>query len=59
MSDPQHPEQWQGRRHTAVGRQRTAREAQAKAGRPHAPSKGDRGGGEGGSVPPDQQPEHP
>ncbi|MBG0827501.1 hypothetical protein HS041_06965 [Planomonospora sp. ID67723] len=31
----------------------------ASGGRPHGMDKGNKGGGEGGGVPPDQQPPHP
>ncbi|MEU6322675.1 hypothetical protein [Streptomyces sp. NPDC047009] len=58
MSAPQHPEQRGSGKSGATPQpavERTAREAQAKGGQPHGTDKGDRGGGEGGSVPP----EHP
>ncbi|MEU1710405.1 hypothetical protein ABZ478_34500 [Streptomyces sp. NPDC005706] len=64
MSNPQQPEQ---RRSDKGGgtpqdsgqlkaRQNTRRGAGA---RPHGPDKGEKGGGEGGGVPPAQQPDHP
>lgn len=62
MSNPQQPEQ----RRSAKGGstpQRSgklkARESQGKGGQAHGTDKGDKGGGEGGGVPPDQRAEHP
>lgn len=65
MSSPQQPEQ----RRSDKGAT-TQDAAEAKAGmdrrigpggseRPHSTDKGRRGGGEGGGVPPDQEPDHP
>ncbi|MGW0418746.1 hypothetical protein [Streptomyces sp. NPDC003015] len=62
MSNPQQPEQ----RRSQKGGGTPQQSGELKAGRPetetgrvHGTDKGDKGGGEGGGVPPDQQPEHP
>ncbi|WP_405639207.1 hypothetical protein [Streptomyces sp. NBC_00019] len=62
MSNPQQPEQ----RHSEKGGgtpqesgEIKARETEAKGGRAHGTDKGDKEGGRGGGVPPDQQTEHP
>ncbi|MEV7689777.1 hypothetical protein ACFW1F_29040 [Streptomyces bungoensis] len=64
MSNPQQPEQRRSDKGGATpqdsgelkARQKTERGGGA---RPHGPDKGGKGGGEGGGVPPAQQPEHP
>jgi hypothetical protein len=65
MSNPQQPEH----RRSDKGGATPQDSAELKAGQPtqgkgggkhaHATDKGHKGGGEGGGVPPDQQPEHP
>lgn len=62
MSNPQQPEQRRSQKGGATPQQSgelKARQAEAKGGRAHGTDKGDKGGGEGGGVPPEEQAEHP
>ncbi|MBL1084570.1 hypothetical protein JK359_21810 [Streptomyces actinomycinicus] len=63
MSNPQQPEQRRSDKGGATPQdvaELKARQAHRdEAGRPHGSDKGAKGGGEGGGVPPAQQPEHP
>lgn len=62
MSNPQQPEQRRSEKGGATPQnvaELKARQTEAKGGRAHGTDKGDKGGGEGGGVPPDQQAEHP
>jgi hypothetical protein len=64
MSNPQQPEQRRSDKGGATPQdsaQIKARQAETKRGRgqAHGTDKGDKGGGKGGGVPPDQQTEHP
>ncbi|MFE0733777.1 hypothetical protein [Streptomyces sp. NPDC058855] len=65
MSNPQQPEARRSGRGGATpqnSREVKADEAgreTARPGRAHGTDRGDKGGGEGGGVPPDQRPEHP
>ncbi|GAA3387546.1 hypothetical protein [Streptomyces roseoviridis] len=62
MSNPQQPEQRRSGRGAGTPQDSSALKANQPAGsrgkgRPHGTDKGERGGGEGGGTPPDQQPE--
>lgn len=62
MSNPQQPEQRRSGKGAATPQnvaELKARQAQARGGEAHGTDKGDKGGGEGGGVPPDQRSEHP
>ncbi|MGW2939416.1 hypothetical protein ACWDA7_48755 [Streptomyces sp. NPDC001156] len=62
MSNPQQPEQrrsGEGGGTPQSSAELKARQTQAKGGHPDGMDKGDKGGGRGGGVPPDQQSEHP
>lgn len=62
MSSPQQPEQRRSDKGGATPQDAAelkARQTEAKGDRAHGTDKGDKGGGEGGGVPPDQQAEHP
>ncbi|MFJ5534798.1 hypothetical protein [Streptomyces sp. NPDC093261] len=62
MPNPQQPEQRRSTKGGATPQQSAelkARQAQAKGGHAHGTDKGDKGGGRGGGVPPDQRTEHP
>ncbi|WP_067827297.1 hypothetical protein [Actinomadura kijaniata] len=62
MPNPQQPEMRRSQR-TAVtdepAPEATDPEKTGTPGNAHGTDKGDKGGGEGGGVPPDQQPPHP
>ncbi|WP_418960794.1 hypothetical protein [Streptomyces tritici] len=61
MSNPQTPQQRRSGRGGATPQESASRKAgqssgpPEKRGRPHGTDKGERGGGEGGGVPPDQR----
>ncbi|MER7521092.1 hypothetical protein [Streptomyces sp. NPDC126499] len=63
MTNPQQPEQRRSGRGAGTPQDSSALKAnqpagpRGKGGRPHGTDKGERGGGEGGGTPPDQQPE--
>ena len=64
MSNPQQPEQRRSDTGGATpqdsGQMKARQQAErAAGGRPHGSDKGEKGGGEGGGVPPAQRPEHP
>ncbi|MET8613216.1 MULTISPECIES: hypothetical protein [Streptomyces] len=62
MSNPQQPEQRRSDKGGATPQdsgELKARQARGAETRPHGSDKGDKGGGEGGGVPPAQRPEHP
>lgn len=62
MSNPQQPEQRRSEKGGATPQdvaELKARQTESKGGRAHGTDKGDKGCGEGGGVPPDQQAEHP
>ncbi|GGW41423.1 hypothetical protein GCM10010503_17010 [Streptomyces lucensis JCM 4490] len=64
MSNPQQPEQRRSDKGGATPQDSGELKARQTAdggagGRPHGTDKGKKGGGEGGGVPPAQQPEHP
>ncbi|GEJ98698.1 hypothetical protein ACWDU8_11590 [Streptomyces sp. NPDC003388] len=64
MSNPQQPEQRRSDKGGATPQDSGELKARQSAGRgaedrPHGSDKGRKGGGEGGGVPPAQQPEHP
>ncbi|MFF7972375.1 ANTAR domain-containing protein [Streptomyces sp. NPDC007905] len=64
MSNPQQPEQRRSDKGGATPQDSGELKARQAAGRgerarPHGPDKGKKGGGEGGGVPPAQQPDHP
>ncbi|MFF1309169.1 hypothetical protein [Streptomyces sp. NPDC058307] len=63
MSDPQQPEQRRSQKGGGTpqesGELKARQPETGEAGRAHGTDKGDKGGGKGGGVPPDQQPEHP
>ncbi|MFF7278102.1 hypothetical protein [Streptomyces griseorubiginosus] len=62
MSNPQQPEQRRSDKGSATPQRSAelkAREARAGGGHAQGTDKGDKGGGEGGDVPPEQRPEHP
>lgn len=62
MSNPQQPEQRRSQKGGSTPQQSgelKARQTGPEQGRAHGTDKGDKGGGKGGGVPPDQQPEHP
>lgn len=65
MSNPQQPQQRRSRKGGATPQDiadlkaRQTEEAERKGGHAHGTDKGNRGGGKGGGVPPEQQPEHP
>jgi hypothetical protein len=62
MSNPQQPEQRRSDKGGATPQDSAelkARETDEKAGHAHGTDKGEKGGGEGGGVPPGQQAEHP
>ncbi|MFE9452760.1 hypothetical protein [Streptomyces sp. NPDC006739] len=63
MSSPQQPEQRRSTKGGAtpqdVGELKARQAARRETARAQGTDKGDKGGGEGGGVPPDQQPEHP
>ncbi|MGW0706341.1 hypothetical protein ACWD4G_10305 [Streptomyces sp. NPDC002643] len=62
MSHPQQPEQRRGHKGGATPQhsgEHKAGQDRLRAGHAHGTDKGDKGGGEGGGVPPDQRPEHP
>ncbi|MFL5999434.1 MAG: hypothetical protein ACJ736_34960 [Streptomyces sp.] len=62
MSNPQQPEQRRSQKGGGTPQQSgelKARQSGTKDGRAHGTDKGDKGGGKGGGVPPDQQPERP
>ena len=62
MSRPRQPEQRRSRKGGATPQDSAelkARETEAKGGRTHGTDKGEKGGGKGGGVPPEQQAEHP
>ncbi len=62
MSNPQQPEQRRSEKGGGTPQESgeiKASETAAKGGRAHGTDKGDKGGGRGGGVPPDQQSEHP
>ncbi|MEW2810823.1 hypothetical protein AB0929_27560 [Streptomyces massasporeus] len=62
MSNPQQPEQRRSKKGGATPQDSAdlkAGQDQTGAGQAHGQDKGDKGGGEGGGVPPDQQTEHP
>ncbi|MET9954074.1 hypothetical protein ABZ135_21325 [Streptomyces sp. NPDC006339] len=61
MSNPQQPEQRRSGRGASTPQNSAALKAEqprGKGGRPHGTDKGERGGGEGGGTPPDQQEGH-
>ncbi|MEJ8667542.1 hypothetical protein WKI71_00245 [Streptomyces sp. MS1.AVA.1] len=62
MSNPQQPQQRRSEKGGGTPQESgelKARQAEEKRGRAHGTDKGDKGGGEGGGVPPEQQAEHP
>ncbi|MFC8429517.1 hypothetical protein [Streptomyces sp. NPDC057253] len=62
MSNPQQPEQRRSDKGSGTPQDSAelkAREGRARGGHAHGTDKGDKGGGEGGGVPPEQQPHHP
>jgi anti-anti-sigma regulatory factor len=64
MSNPQQPEQRRSDKGGGTpqdsGQMKARQEAErAAGGRPHGSDKGEKGGGEGGGVPPAQRPDHP
>jgi hypothetical protein len=63
MSNPQQPEQRRSRKGGATPQRSgelKARQAEdTDGGHAHGTDKGNKGGGEGGKVPPDQRPDHP
>ncbi|HEX2314524.1 MAG TPA: hypothetical protein VHJ17_12350 [Thermomonospora sp.] len=63
MGQPQQPEQRRseqgGTTHDAAEKAARSGQTRAAKGRPHGTDKGNRGGGKGGGVPPDQRPPHP
>ncbi|MEU6277322.1 hypothetical protein ABZ871_33720 [Streptomyces populi] len=64
MSNPQQPEQRRSHRGGATPQHSGELKARQKGskeggGHTHGTDKGDRGGGEGGGVPPDQRSDHP
>ncbi|MBT2675253.1 hypothetical protein [Streptomyces sp. SD31] len=62
MSNPQQPEQRRSAKGGATPQDSAelkARQSRAEGGQAHGTDKGDKGGGEGGGVPPDQRSEHP
>ncbi|MEU3662519.1 hypothetical protein ACWDTR_28930 [Streptomyces sp. NPDC003470] len=63
MSNPQQPELRRSDKGAATSEDSQARKAAQPArgsgGRAHGTDRGDKGGGEGGGTPPEQQPDHP
>ncbi|WP_329249786.1 hypothetical protein [Streptomyces canus] len=62
MSNPQQPEQRRSQKGGSTPQQSgelKTRQTGPEGGRAHGTDKGDKGGGKGGGVPPEQQPEHP
>ncbi|KAB1148676.1 hypothetical protein F7R91_07720 [Streptomyces luteolifulvus] len=62
MSNPQQPEQRRSHKGGATPQHSAglkARQSEARGGRAHGTDKGNKGGGEGGGVPPDQNASHP
>ncbi|MFI8825069.1 hypothetical protein [Streptomyces sp. NPDC053431] len=65
MSNPQQPEQRRSGKGAATPQDMASlkaaesRETRRGRGKPHGTDKGERGGGEGGGVPPDQQKKRP
>jgi hypothetical protein len=66
MSNPQSPEQRRSERGGATPQEAASekleqdkRQGPGGPARAHGTDKGEKGGGEGGGTPPDQQPDHP
>lgn len=61
MTNPQEPEVRRSRRGTTAqqGKEITEEKRDDRTGKPQGTDKGEKGGGEGGGVPPDQRSPHP
>jgi hypothetical protein len=63
MSNPQQPEQRRSVKGGAtpqdIGELKARQKADRTGPRPHGSDKGEKGGGQGGGVPPAQRPDHP